>query len=68
MGGPGSGAKARFLAPNPSDNAPTLHGVSAESARDLDVIDLDSTDLIQKADVTLCPIVGGEPECASPGP
>ena len=61
-----NGTKARFKTPDPSAQAPIFHGVSASTGRDLDVIDLDSTDLIEKSELTLCPIVGGEATCVLP--
>jgi hypothetical protein len=65
-----SGIQARFLIPNPSAPAPILHGVSAWTLRDLNVIDPASFDAIGKSDFTLCPIdpLTGELQCGGAEP
>lgn len=70
LGVPGvlqSGTPARFRVPNPLAPFPLLHGVSAESRRDLEVFFGDrGVDLIRKSSLTLCPIVNGSVSCTAP--
>ncbi|MEE8147643.1 MAG: hypothetical protein V3T24_08570, partial [Longimicrobiales bacterium] len=52
--------KGRFLVPDPTAAAPTLHWVGATTKRDLDLFNgIDNTDLVLKADRTLCPVDPG---------